>query len=193
MSRELQNILSSGEVTNIQIGGVSVDDEVMTKGEVVAEVDSRHSIVMSASSTATSQLPSTTDTPLQVEFGPLQSETDVSLAADGTFTINTSGKYIFDFMFHYGRTGATGTSIMLGRVLVNGSQVNGTFASKIDGADTLIPWKGMITLDLTAGNTVAFEIMRDSAGNDSGGLYKIDPTLAGWSDAPSANATVIKL
>ena len=203
MSRELQTIMSSGELNGLYLTGVTASDKVLKQSEVVAITDAldvrvasleiSHSILLIATSVATSQEPTGLDTPLQIEFGPLQTTTDVDVSAAGAFTFNTTGRYIMSPFFQYGRTGSTGTSELLNRILLNGAQLGSSLSARIDSADTLVPWSSSIILSVTAGDIITIEIMRDSAGNNSGGIFAVNPTLAGWNDAPCASVQIYKV
>ena len=152
--------------------------------------------ILRAVSTAADQQPSALDTALQVEFGAAQlGPTDpVQLAADGTLTINEAGSYFVLAVFQFGRTGSAQVSHLYGRVLVNGSQVLNSVHARIEDGDVLIPLQLDIRfVSIPAGAAVTFEIIRDSAGNNSGGLFQADPTPTGWEVAPSASITVYKL
>jgi len=205
--RELSNALSSGELSNIQLGGTATGDRVLTNDEIdagyttiatttaldarVTDIEDSHTALIIASSTATSQEPTATDTPLQVEFGAAQVTTDINLSVAGAFTFNTTGKYIISPFFQYGRTGGAGTSILINRYLLNGVQIGDSLAAKVDNADTLVPWSSSIQFTATAGDIVTVEILRDSAGNDSGGLFSVTPTI-GWNTAPCASVQIYK-
>ena len=57
-----------------------------------------------------------------------------------------------------------------------------------------IPYERSISLNITApGTTLTFEILRDSAGTNAGGLYQENTTLAGWGDVPSAAILINKV
>jgi len=132
------------------------------------------------------------DTPLQVEFGALQTTTDIDISATGAITFKTAGKYIIYPCFQYGRTGATGKSFLLNTYLRNGVQEGASLASKIDNASTLVPWSSSIQFTASTNDVLTIEIMRDSAGDNSGGLYALDPTPADWANAPCAAIQIYK-
>jgi len=158
----------------------------------ITVLEASHELLLVASSTASSQQPGTTDTPIQVEFGVAQTTTDISISAAGAITFNTAGKYIIAPFFQYGRSGSTGTSILLNRYLRNGTQEGGSLAAKIDSADTLVPWSSSIQFTAVVNDILTIEVMRDSSGNDSGGLFAFSPTLPGWNQAPCAGIQIYK-
>lgn len=158
----------------------------------VTTLEGSHGLVLNAFSLATSQQPSALDTPLQVEFGTAQSNVDVSIDVNGVITFNTAGTYMLNFKFQYGRSGSVGTSILLFRVLLDGSQIGYTQAAKIDNADISVPWSSTDFITVTAGQTLTTEIVRDGSGNNSGGAIALDPSLIGWGTAPCAAVTIHK-
>lgn len=199
--RELQNILNSGEIATIFMGGATTADKLLKRSEIEAitdpldvrldTIEASHSVLLTAASVATSQQPVTTDTPLQVEFGPLQTTTDIDISAAGAITFKTAGKYIISTFFQYGRAGATGASILVNRYLRNGVQEGASLAAKLDSTDTLVPWSSAIQFTAVANDVLTVEILRDSTGNDSGGLFAFTPTI-GWNTAPCAAIQIYK-
>lgn len=148
--------------------------------------------VLSGFSTASTQNPSAVDTPLQIEFGSGVVTTAATLASNGTLTFNVAGDYIITLFLRFGRTAGAGTSITLNRFLINGVQGLNSNAVKLPDQDSVIPFSTSLNLSATAGMTFALQIMRDSAGNNNGGLTRILPTLAGWNLCPSATIVVSK-
>lgn len=142
--------------------------------------------LLDASSTASTQLPSGLDTPLQIEFGAAQSNDYVSLSAGGALTINTTGLYRLKVNAEIGRTGGSGTSHIFLRALLNGAQAGRSVAYLVSNASDNKSFTDEAWLDLPAGAVITYEIMRDSAGNDSGGLYAASATTLAWNDAPTA-------
>lgn len=148
--------------------------------------------ILSGFSTAASQAPSALDTPLQIEFGAGVVTTSATLAANGTLTFHVAGDYIITLFLRFGRTSGAGTSITLNRFLINGVQGLNSNAVKLPDQDSVIPFSTSLNLSATAGMTFALQIMRDSAGNNNGGLFRILPTVAGWNLCPSATIVVSK-
>ncbi len=162
----------------------------------IANVDGlplQRNIFISAASTATSQQPGATDTPLQIEFGPFQATTQFDLSVGGVITCNISGQYDFQLIFHVGRTGSAGFSEIFIRELINGSQVGQSAFTLIDDDDTVVPLEFFSHLSLVATDVVTFEVVRDSNGGNSGGLFEGDPTLGDWNDAPTASLIISQL
>ena len=148
-------------------------------------VGAREVEVLRAHSLAASQLPTALGTVLQVEFGALKTGTYLSLAANGAVTCNISGTYAFRLKLQKGRLGASGTSILLSRILVNGVQVGVSAAVRMASADPIYISESKVTLTLNAGDVLTLQIIRDSAGSDFGGLYAITSSH-GWNIAPTA-------
>lgn len=150
--------------------------------------------VLRAASTAT-QAPTAVDTALQVSFGAAQGSASdpVMINAAGTVTFNTAGNYAARIKLQNGRTGATGTSILLSRILLNGAQVGSTAAVKMTQTDATTPSESRVVLNPTAGQTFQVQIMRDSAGSNFGGVYPQTATVTAWGVAPSALLVISRL
>ncbi|BFG81837.1 hypothetical protein [Pseudomonas phage PP21] len=139
-----------------------------------------------------SQLPASVDVPLQVTFGSAQTTADVSLASNGTVTFNTAGNYIVTFILRFGRAGGTGNCVLLNRIKLNGLQAFNTNTCSFDNAFITVPFSATLGFNVTAGTTMTMEIMRDSSGNNSGGLIATTPVQASWNISPSATIIVSK-
>lgn len=150
--------------------------------------------VLRAASTAT-QAPSAVDTPLQLSFGAAQGSASdpVMINAAGTVTFNTAGNYAIRIKLQNGRTGATGTSILLSRILLNGAQVGSSAAVKMTQTDATTPSESRVVVNPTAGQTFQVQIMRDSAGSNFGGVYPQTATVTAWGVAPSALLVISRL
>lgn len=140
----------------------------------------------------TNQYPPTTDTALQVTYGGLQSTTEFDLSAAGALTCNTAGWYKFLWNLRFGRTAGTGTAQLLWRVLVNGVQIGSTAAVSVTNSDDMIPFTITASLPLAVADVVTSEVVRDSSGNDDGGLRTTTPTLGTWEKSASAVIRVDK-
>jgi hypothetical protein len=141
------------------------------------------------------QLPTGVDTPLQLSFGSAQNDItdDVMIDSNGTVTFNTAGQYRFDMNAQYGRTNANNVSLIFYRFLINDTQEKPSLCAKLDNANIVIPYFVTCTFDVSAGDTLKMEIMRDSSGDNSGGVYTFDPVLAGWENAASTCIRVYKV
>ena len=132
---------------------------------------------------------------VQLEFGAAQftGSDPVMIDVNGSVTFNVAGMYRVKSVFQFGRTGASGTSELLFRLLVNGVQLGRSVGVKLGNADDL----SYIDIDnwfnVTAGTVLTTELMRDNSGHDSGGIFKTTPTNEGagtWSDVP---CTVLRI
>ncbi len=150
--------------------------------------------VLRAASTAT-QTPTAVDTPLQVAFGAAQGApaNPVMISAAGLVTFNTAGNYAIRIKLQAGRTGASGTSILLSRILLAGTQYGSPAATKLVSADVTIPIESRVVINATAGQTFAVQIMRDSAGTNFGGIYPQEATVTAWGTAPSGLLVISRL
>ena len=135
---------------------------------------------------------------LMVEFGAAQNSASdpVSLDAAGVATFHTAGMYRIKVVFQFGRTGGSQTSNVLFRFLVGGVQVGRSVGVKLGNADDLRYIDIDNWFNVPAGTTLVTEIMRDSAGNNSGGLFQTTPTDEGagtWNVVPSAVLRIERL
>lgn len=182
---------TSGAITPAKLREVvtQIADAPIYAAAGVKEVE-----VLRAASTAT-QAPTAVDTALQVSFGAAQGSASdpVMINAAGTVTFNTAGNYAVRIKLQNGRTGATGTSILLSRILLNGVQVGSTAAVKMTQTDATTPSESRVVLNPTAGQTFQVQIMRDSAGSNFGGVYPQTATVAAWGVAPSALLVISRL
>lgn len=144
-----------------------------------------------AASSASSQSPTNLSTPLQVEFGPAQSTTDISISAAGLVTFNTAGQYLVEVILRMGRTGATGTAVLFARAKISGTQVNNSLSVTLNNAQVQ-PVTAVLAVNATAGMTMSFELIRDNSGTNDGGLFATTPSTSGWNISPSASLLVSK-
>lgn len=150
--------------------------------------------IFSGASTVT-QNPTGLDNAYQILFGPAQltAASPANLTATGEIIFNESGIYQVSFDSYQGRTGGTGVSFLYGRALVNGAQVGPTAHTRLDDSDIVTRVSNQFIRQYTATDTLTFEIYRDSAGNNSGGLIASVPTLAGWTSSVSASIQIDRL
>lgn len=182
---------TTGEITPEDLREVTtqIADSMMYAAAGVREVE-----VLRVASTAT-QEPTAVDTPLQLTFGAAQGSASdpVMLSATGLVTFNQAGSYAARIKLQNGRTGASGTSILLSRLLLNGVQLGNTAAVKMTQTDATTPTDSRVVLNVTAGQTFAVQIMRDSAGSNFGGVYPHTAAVTAWGTAPSALLVISRL
>lgn len=182
---------TTGLITPEKIREVTTQlaDSMLYAAAGVKEVE-----LLRAASTVT-QAPSAVDTALQLTFGAAQkSATDpVMINSAGLVTFNTAGNYAVRIKLQNGRTGATGTSILFSRLLVNGTQVGSAAAVKMTQTDATTPSESCVVVNATAGQTFVVQIMRDSAGSNFGGVYPQVATVTAWGTAPSALLVISRL
>lgn len=150
--------------------------------------------VLRAPSTV-AQAPSAVDTALQLTFGAAQNSAanPVMINAAGLVTFNTAGSYAVRIKLQCGRTGATGTSILLSRLLLGGAQIGSPAAVKMTQTDATTPTESRVAINATAGQTFIVQIMRDSTGSNFGGVYPQAATVTAWGIAPSALLVISRL
>lgn len=151
-----------------------------------------YSSLINAYSSAT-QNPSAVNTPLQVNFGSGQSTADVSLSATGELTFLTEGDYALSLFLRFGRSAGVGNAILFNRFLINGVQGLNSNAISIPDSNSVYPFGAALFLSPTEGDVFTMEIMRDSSGINTGGLFALTPSLGSWNIAPSATLVVSKL
>ena len=127
---------------------------------------------------------------IQIEFGPnnLAPSDPVNLVGDGTLNINEGGTYRIKVALQFGRSGASGTSKLFFRVRVNGVQAGRSISAFISNANEEQYFENDTWLTVPPGTELKFDLMRDADGNNSGGLFRIQPTpeAGQWNDAPTA-------
>ena len=140
----------------------------------------------------TDQNPTATDTPLQILFGGVHSTTEFDIDAAGAITCNVTGSYNLRFNFRFARTSGTGNAILVARYLINGAEAAPPITAELTGAGDVYPYAVSVQGEFTAGQILTVELIRDSAGNDDGGVHFFNPTLAGWGSVPSAAIAISK-
>lgn len=182
---------TDGQITPEKLREVTTQlaDSMLYAAAGMKEVE----VIRAASTVA--QAPSSVDTPLQLTFGAAQnSGTDpVMLNSSGQVTFNTSGSYAVRVKLQQCRTGSTGASILLSRVLINGVQYGSPAAVKMENPNVIAVTESRVVLNVTAGQTFSVQIMRDSSGNNSGGLVPQAATVTAWGTAPSALLVISRL
>ena len=93
----------------------------------------------------------------------------------------------------FGRTGATGTSELMSRIMLNGTQLGVSASAKIDSPNLIIPTDSRVVLgQVAAGSVLTVEIIRDSSGANAGGVYA-KTSAHGWNVSPSTLIVVSRL
>lgn len=147
--------------------------------------------VLSAGSIA-DQTPTGLGVELQVEFGAAQTTTEFDLNATGDIECLVADEYQVRGKFTVGRDGAAGESQIYVRALINGAQLGDSSHVIVDNSRIEIPFDKEFTLALSVGDILTFEIIRDTDGNDSGGLTAGNPDVPGWNPSPSARILITR-
>lgn len=181
----------SGAITPAKLREVTTQ---LADSMLYAAVGMKEVEVLRAPSTVV-QAPSAVDTPLQLTFGAAQNSAanPVMINAAGLVTFNTAGNYAVRIKLQCGRTGATGTSILLSRILLGGAQFGSAACVKLTQTDATTPTDSRVVINATAGQTFVVQIMRDSAGSNFGGVYPQVATVTAWGTAPSALLVISRL
>jgi hypothetical protein len=143
------------------------------------------------SANITDQLPVGLGTALQVVFGAPQTTTWFDLDALGNITCLVADEYTTRIKFAVGRRGApSGVSQIYTRALINGVAQGFSSHAILDNPDVEIPFDFEGVGPLAVNDILTFEIIRDTDGNNSGGLYAGNPTVIDWAPSPSASLTM---
>lgn len=135
---------------------------------------------------------------IKVEFGAAQGSLSdpVMLDVNGKVTFNESGLVRVTALLQFGRDGASGTSDLYFRYLVNGVQLGRSINQHLGNSDDLGYFEITNWFNAPATATLELEVMRDLDGNNSGGLSQHIPTDEGagtWNTSPCAVIRVERL
>lgn len=178
--------------------GTDVEDANKTKNYTISSILALKQIALTnvlAAVDTTNQEPSGLDSPLQVTFGAAQgTATDpVMLDALGNITFNQGGLYLFNGYGNFERQGSSGgITVTLFRALINGVQSGPTKGVELSGTGIMFPYELTLPIQVSAGDVLTWEILRDSSGVDAGGLY-IHTNSGPWSNVPSADVNIYKV
>jgi hypothetical protein len=129
---------------------------------------------------------------IQITFGPPQTTNDFDLDADGQFTTLVADEYYFQGKFEMGRDGQAGQSQLYLRALVNGVQFGYSTHLIVDSPKIEAPVSFTGYSALKVDDVITFELMRDSDGDDSGGLTVGISQEPSWTFSPSARALITR-
>lgn len=178
--------------------GTDIENENLTKNFTISSVLGLKQISLTnvlAAVDTTNQEPSGLDSALQVKFGAAQKTvTDpVMLDALGNITFNAGGLYLFNGYANFERQGSSGgVTVTLFRALLNGVQTGPTKGVELSGTGIMFPYELTLPIQVSAGDVLTWEIMRDSSGVDGGGLY-VHTNSGPWSNVPSADVNIYKV
>ena len=178
--------------------GTDVEDSSKTKNYTISSILALKQIGLTnvlAAVDTTNQEPSGLDSPLQVTFGAAQGTASdpVMLDALGNITFNQAGLYLFNGYANFERQGSSGgVTATLFRALLNGVQSGPTKGVELSGTGIMFPYELTLPIQVSAGDVLTWEIMRDSSGVDGGGLY-IHTNSGPWSNVPSADVNIYKI
>ena len=185
----LSGVPSATLASEDKLIGLDTSDSDNVKKFTLSGVRGGYVKKMEASSSG-DQTDAGTNTAQQVAFGAEQIFTDVSVAADGTIKLITTGDYFISADFQVGTVASTASTIHL-RCLVNGTQVGATISEVLPAttAETPICWS--FPVYATAINTtVTFEYAVEPTGN--GGLVEVPVTTTGFNSSSAAAVVVYK-
>lgn len=159
------------------------DSTTVAKNFTVSDIISlvpttSHSKVLQAASVAVSQNPSAINTELQIEFGPAQTTTNVSLSLAGTLTFNVAGDYTIEF----NATTSSGVGVINKKsIIMLGIKSNGAYFGVPVGYQTALNASHSFTQTRSntfnytalAADTLEFFVFRDGFGDNVGGLANL--------------------
>lgn len=129
--------------------------------------------------------PSGTDTPVVAGFSSTVSNSDITMDSSGLITVNATGLYNFNFNLNFGRSSSSGTAITVARLLINDVQFGFTQGIVQTATANTRPVRIDLFLELTAGDQLKVQVMRDSGGTNDGGLLAQAVVNSAWGDVPS--------
>ena len=178
--------------------GTDIEDSSKTKNYTISSILALKQIGLTnvlAAVDTTNQEPSGLDSPLQVTFGVAQGTASdaVMLDALGNITFNQGGLYLFNGYANFERQGSSGgVTVTLFRALLNGVQSGPVKGVELSGTGIMFPYELTLPIQVSAGDVLTWEIIRDSSGIDAGGLY-IHTNSGPWSNVPSADVNIYKI
>lgn len=145
-------------------------------------------------STALTQepFPDALDTVFQIEFGAAQANQYVDINVDGSVTFLQERVVTIRISVNVGRNGGTGESELRLKAQLNGVNVGRTIPFTVDNNKIVFHDSNPFELSVSEGDELKLFMYRDSinGGNNSGGLYLKQSSLAGWDDSPSARIAI---
>lgn len=143
---------------------------------------------VNAGANLTTQNPSGLDVPMQIALQDVGSENDdAQIFADGRIKINVGGTYLLHLGVQYGRVGSGSSSILYGRILIDGTPFGVPNKAELNNSRIEIPTQTFTNLTYKAGQIITYEIWRDSSGANRGGLISTTPAIGG---IPTASAFI---
>ena len=127
----------------------------------------------------------------QITLGTPQTTAFFDVDAGGNITCLAGDEYTFDIRFGVGREGAAGESQIYLRTLLNGVQSGSSAVVIVDNSRIEVPITFHGVLTLNTNDILTFEMIRDTDGNDSGGLRAGVPDVA-WNPSPSAQIVITR-
>lgn len=135
------------------------------------------------------QSPVGLDLPLQIQYGDAQISDDrtVEIDANGTVIFHQKGEYELDFVFNVGRGSNNQHAYLLLYSEVNDVELSSDIRISItvDHSDDDLPITYNTHKTFKDGDFVKLYIVRDSKGDNDGGLFPSFQTLPAAPDTPS--------
>ena len=134
------------------------------------------------------------NTPLQVTFGAPEINEVASIDAAGAVTFHEADDFIVRVFLAIGREGGGGSNTIFGRLLLNGEQFGESIGTVVDDSNDVNAETIFQIIPAQVGDVLTVEFYSDdSLGAGNGGIFFLDPTLPGWSPAPSAEMHILRV
>ena len=132
---------------------------------------------------------------IQLNFGAAQGTVldPLQLLADGALQCNIAGTYFLEFDMQIGRLGSSGTSIILFQIRLNGVKAAETRTFKLNNTNTNFAYQNSAWVNLSQGDLITWELMRDESGNNSGGAIGFTPTNSAGTEWAASPATTLRM
>ena len=124
--------------------------------------------------------------------------TELTIDVNGTVTFNRAGTYFLSFYFQFGRDNTAGTSNLVLWSRINNATSGQPVFARAQNPAILTPIELTLPVKFNAGDELEGFVMRDTNGNDDGGLrsYIVNDKsggVLGPNDAPSCSLIIYRM
>lgn len=202
--------LFSSEFEDVQLGNSQSLDVANASGSLMtrAQMDTRYVLqggsISQIINTAyfTTQNPTGTNAPMQIIWSNadiITADINVLGAANATpvnrgkINFLAAGQFVVELTVSMSRTGAGGFSKLILVFRENGVNIASEVVAFLTSDEENAVYKSTTLADITAPTTWTMDLVRDSTGDNSGGLVQFDPALGGLPNVPGARLKIWKL
>lgn len=141
------------------------------------------------------------DGAVQIPYGGVNfipDVTELTIDANGTVTFHRAGTYFLSFYFAFGRETSPGTSNLVLWSRINDATSGQPVFARAQNPSNLTPIELTLPVAFKVGDELEGFVMRDTSGNNDGGLrgYIIDDTSGGAlgpNNAPSCSLIIYRM